>query len=68
MTDLIDLHIYDVRHSDLHHAMAMAEHFAEKYPDRIGPRNGVVCVFAAQSSLYVYRTPKGRIVVRGVLQ
>ena len=61
MTDLIDVHIYDVRSSDRAIAMAVAEHFAQQYPERMGQRNGVVY----ERRLYAYQTPKGRIVVRG---
>ncbi len=60
----------DARETHAHAATRIALQFVREYPDRIGFHQGVVyttkcgCSETHDLSFYVYRTPKGAIVVR----
>jgi hypothetical protein len=73
MTDnLCNITLTDIPESEIYTALVRASHFAGQWPDRVGARAG--CAYSGgdysggaytdNGSMYVYRTPKGRIVVR----
>ena len=60
---MLDVHIYDVPDEDAATALMRAQQFAAQFPDRIGIRQ--CAVYGLGTSMAVYRTRSGRIVVRG---
>ena len=64
MAGQINVHLDGVPYTERFTALAIAEHFAMQYPDKVGQYNG--CAYAPKdtTSFYAWRTKGGRIVVR----
>jgi hypothetical protein len=65
---MVDITLTDVPEREIQTAMVRVMHFAGQWPDRVGGPN--CCIYGAldqsSSTMSVHRTPKGRLVVKGL--
>jgi hypothetical protein len=65
---MVNITLTDVPEREIQTAIVRVMHFARQWPDRVGARD--CCIYGAPSQIdtpmSVYRTPKGRLVVKGL--
>jgi hypothetical protein len=65
---MVDITLTDVPESEIQTAIVRVMHFAGQWPDRVGGHK--CCIYGAldqsSSTMIVHRTPKGRLVVKGL--
>lgn len=63
VSDMADIHIYDVPDNEAITALIRGQQFAAQFPDRVGIHQSVI--YGGGTLMIAYRTKTGRIVVRG---